>query len=111
MRVDAAIEGLRAWAASNAAIVVAVAQLGIFLLPIVLGVFALRGQMDATIYGVAAAILAYALGLVLERVLDRPRPFVALGFTPLFAHAPDASACASRQSFDGLHDGLDVGRN
>jgi undecaprenyl-diphosphatase len=36
-------------------------------------------------------VIAIAVGLVLERVLGRPRPFVALGITPLIAHAQDSS--------------------
>ncbi|HEY7060747.1 MAG TPA: phosphatase PAP2 family protein [Chloroflexota bacterium] len=33
----------------------------------------------------------YLLAVVLEHVLARPRPFVALGFPPLFPHAADSS--------------------
>src|SRR5207237_1967379 len=46
---------------------------------------------DAILVGVVTAGLALALGLVLERTLSRPRPFVELGFQPLFPHAADSS--------------------
>ena len=40
---------------------------------------------------IVTALVAFLLGLVLERTLSRPRPFVELGFQPLFAHAADSS--------------------
>jgi undecaprenyl-diphosphatase len=41
--------------------------------------------------GCLAAVVAICLGLVLERTLARPRPFVALGLAPLIPHAQDSS--------------------
>ena len=74
-------------------LVVLVAQAGIFLLPLALVVLALRSQalLEPAIYGILAATVALILGFILEHVLDRPRPFIALGFTPLFPHANDSS--------------------
>jgi undecaprenyl-diphosphatase len=40
---------------------------------------------------VAAAFVAFALTLAVEQVVYRPRPFVDLGFEPLFPHARDSS--------------------
>ena len=79
------------------AIVLLVAQAGIFVLPIALLVVWLvasapsDGRRAAIVAGVASGIVAIAVGLVLERTLNRPRPFVELGFDPLFAHAHDSS--------------------
>ena len=75
------------------AIVLLVAQAGIFVLPIALLVVWLvasapsDGRRAAIVAGVASGIVAIAVGLVLERTLNRPRPFVELGFDPLFPHA------------------------
>ena len=49
------------------------------------------GRREALVAGVASAVVAIAVGLVLERMLNRPRPFVELGFQPLFPHAADSS--------------------
>src|SRR5438105_5052934 len=80
-----------------AGLVVVVANYGILLLPLtLLGVW-LRGDLpadrrrDTILVGVVTAGLAFLLGLVLERTLSRPRPFVELAFQPLFAHAADSS--------------------
>jgi undecaprenyl-diphosphatase len=73
------------------------AELGVFVLPLLLVVswFArgetLAARRQAVLAGCLAAVVAIAVGLVLERVLGRPRPFVGLGFTPLIDHAPDSS--------------------
>jgi undecaprenyl-diphosphatase len=78
-------------------IVLAVAQAGIFVLPIALVVVWLvasapnDGRREAVVVGVVSGIVAIAVGLVLERILNRPRPFVELGFEPLFRHAQDSS--------------------
>jgi undecaprenyl-diphosphatase len=80
-----------------AGVVLLVAQAGIFVLPIaLLGVWLVAsaptdGRREAVLVGVVSAIAAFALGLILERVLNRPRPFAELGFDPLFPHAPDSS--------------------
>src|SRR5260370_26745749 len=74
-----------------------VAQAGMFLLPIALLLIWLfastpnDGRREAIVAGVASAVVAMAVGLLLERTLNRPRPFVELGFTPLFPHAADSS--------------------
>jgi hypothetical protein len=65
-------------------------------LPLALVVVWLRSESmskprQAIVTGVGTAALAFCLGLVLERSLDRARPFVELGFTPLVAHVADAS--------------------
>jgi undecaprenyl-diphosphatase len=80
-----------------AGIVLVVAQYGIFLLPAALVLVWLvgstpnDGRREAVLAGVVAAIAAAAVGLVLERILGRPRPFVELGFDPLFPHVRDSS--------------------
>jgi undecaprenyl-diphosphatase len=82
------------WLAGGVALV---AQAGIFGLPIALPVVWLVAnppkdqRREAVLAGVLAAALAVGTGLILERILSRPRPFVALGFDPLFAHAQDSS--------------------
>jgi len=79
------------------AIVLVVAQAGIVVLPIALLSiwFVARtpndGRREAVVAGIGSTIVAFAVGLVLERILSRPRPFVELGFVPLFPHAPDSS--------------------
>jgi undecaprenyl-diphosphatase len=73
------------------------AEWGVFLLPLVLAVswFApgetLAARRNAVLAGCLAAVFAIVVGLVLERVLGRPRPFVGLGFSPLIDHAQDSS--------------------
>ncbi|HLZ29433.1 MAG TPA: phosphatase PAP2 family protein [Chloroflexota bacterium] len=99
--MDAALVlGLYHWATGQAwlaNLVVVVAQNGIFVLPIVVAVRGFQTLVDgdrlreAIIAGGAAAVLAFAIGLVLERTLHRPRPFLELGFPPLFPHADDSS--------------------
>src|SRR5712692_3278125 len=79
------------------AVVLVVAQAGIFLLPIALLLIWLvastpnDGRREAIVAGVASGMVAIAVGLLLERILSRPRPFVELGFEPLFPHAQDSS--------------------
>jgi undecaprenyl-diphosphatase len=74
-----------------------VANFGIFILPLTLAVAWFRAHLpgdsrrDAILVGVIAAAIAFGVGLVLERTLGRPRPFVELGFQPLFPHAADSS--------------------
>src|SRR5216684_1795792 len=88
------LAGSQAW---FGAIVLMVTQAGIFVLPIALLVVWLvasapsDGRRAAIVAGVASGIVAIAVGLVLERTLNRPRPFVELGFDPLFPHAQDSS--------------------
>jgi undecaprenyl-diphosphatase len=91
---------LHQWAAAQAwltNLVVLIAQNGIVVLPVAVVVLWLWPRAygdwvrEPIIAGCAAAVLAFATGLVLERVLHRPRPFLELGFTPLFPHADDSS--------------------
>jgi undecaprenyl-diphosphatase len=77
-------------------VVVLIAQYGIFVLPVALLIVWVRSDSwsiprQAVLAGFAAALIAFCLGLVLERSLGRPRPFVELGFTPMIAHVPDSS--------------------
>ena len=82
-----------------ASLVGIVANFGIFVLPLTLAVTWFRvgeslpgdSRRDAILVGVIAAAIAFGVGLVLERTLSRPRPFVELGFQPLFPHAADSS--------------------
>jgi undecaprenyl-diphosphatase len=80
-----------------ATLVVFIANYGIFVLPLALLIYWFRADMpgdrcrDAILVGVVTAGVAFVLGLVLERTLSRPRPFVELGFQPLFPHAADSS--------------------
>jgi undecaprenyl-diphosphatase len=80
-----------------AGLVVVLANYGIYVLPLALVIMWFRANgpadrcRDAILVGVVTAGLALALGLVLERTLSRPRPFVELGFQPLFPHAADSS--------------------
>ncbi|MGI9149729.1 MAG: phosphatase PAP2 family protein [Chloroflexota bacterium] len=77
--------------------VVIVAQAGVFALPLALVAVWFRSgtrgerHREAIVAGCVAAMLAVAIGLVLERALHRPRPFLELGFAPLFPHADDSS--------------------
>ncbi|HEY0580808.1 MAG TPA: phosphatase PAP2 family protein [Chloroflexota bacterium] len=74
-----------------------IAESGIFLLPLALLLVWFRtasaglGPREAVLTGFVAAALAFGVGYMLEQLLSRPRPFVALGLTPLFAHAADSS--------------------
>jgi len=94
------VVALYQWASSQAwlaNLVVFLAQNGIFVLPIA-GLFVWFGARadryrlrEAIIAGCVTAVLGFAIGLVLERVLHRPRPFLELGFAPLFPHVDDSS--------------------
>lgn len=83
-----------AWLATLA---VAIADAGVFVLPVALLVVWLRASPTpamarrAVVAGCMAALVAMCLGLVLERTLGRPRPFVEFGIAPLIPHAPDSS--------------------
>jgi undecaprenyl-diphosphatase len=97
---SAAVFALHQWAVSQASaadLALALAQYGVVLLPLAAVALWTRnddsrdGRRVAILVGVVAAILAFALGLVLERTLHRPRPFVELGFEPLVPHAADSS--------------------
>jgi undecaprenyl-diphosphatase len=94
------VRALYQWASSAAtldSLVVLVAQAGIFVLPVVLlaAWFVDTAPADrrrqAVVVGCVAAVFAVAVGLTLERLLHRPRPFVELGLTPLFPHADVSS--------------------
>jgi undecaprenyl-diphosphatase len=91
---------VHAWVTSQtwfATAVVFVAEAGIALLPVALVVVWFRssrlddGRREAILVGVVAAAVAFVVTLAVEQVLNRPRPFVELGFEPLFPHAPDSS--------------------
>src|SRR5258708_35319132 len=75
----------QAWFGAGVSVV---AQTGIFLLPIALLLIWLfastpnDGRREAIVAGVASAVVAMAVGLVLEPAPNRPRPFVGLGFPP-----------------------------
>ena len=76
---------------------VLVAQKGMLVLPVTVGVVALRSSRSGSLVRLAAlaGILAVALAAVLIPIVgalvDRPRPFVALPIMPLFPHVPDSS--------------------
>jgi undecaprenyl-diphosphatase len=80
-----------------AAAIVLVAQTGVFVLPVALvAAWLLAGstgdrQRKAILVGWCASGLAFATGLLLEHISNRPRPFVEFGFDPLFPHAADTS--------------------
>ena len=79
-----------------AALVVALANYGIFLLPLSVILIWFRPETTenvrrALVVGLVSAVVAFGVGLILERTLTRPRPFVELGFQPLFPHAADSS--------------------
>jgi undecaprenyl-diphosphatase len=79
-----------------AGLAVVVANYGVYVLPLALLVIWLRADTPAdwrraVLAGIVTALVAFLLGLVLERTLSRPRPFVELGFQPLFTHAADSS--------------------
>ena len=82
------------WLATAA---VLLADYGVFVLPAMMVVLwfwpeqSLPFRRGAIVTGCLAACVAIGLGLVLERTLSRPRPFVALGFTPLIPHVSDSS--------------------
>ena len=80
-----------------ATLVAFAANYAIWVLPLALVIVWFRSDMpgdrrrEAILVGFIAAGLAFGLGLGLERTLARPRPFVELGFQPLFPHAADSS--------------------
>ena len=83
------------WLATSA---ILIANYGVFVLPVVLVIAWFGGDQHsaprrrhAIVAGCLAAAVAICIGLVLERALARPRPFVALGFVPLVEHAADSS--------------------
>lgn len=91
---------LHSWAEAYpplAGIIVQMAERGIFLLPILLGVFYLwPGQgtperRQVLLACAASFVLAAVLVEILGHVVDRPRPFVALSISPLFSHPADSS--------------------
>ena len=94
------VTALYGWAASGAtarAVTVAAAQWLVLLVPAALlvawwwprpGVHARRWVLVACAVSLALSGLAV---LVLTRLVDRARPFVALGLAPLFAHGADSS--------------------
>jgi undecaprenyl-diphosphatase len=94
------VVALYAWANANPVLTlltVALAQAGLFLLPLALVLLWLwpspsqLPRRQAVLASALAGVLAVLLVLVLEHLFSRPRPFVALGFAPLFAHAADSS--------------------
>jgi undecaprenyl-diphosphatase len=76
---------------------VLVADDGVWLLPLALVAAWFIGgpsrgtRQQAVLAGCLAAVVAVGLGLILEHMLARPRPFVALGIEPLLPHAADSS--------------------
>ncbi|MBV8717843.1 MAG: phosphatase PAP2 family protein [Chloroflexi bacterium] len=76
-----------------AGLAVAFANYGVFVLPVALVLLGWRRPelRRAVATGIIAGGVAFGLGLVLERVLSRPRPFVELAFEPLLPHAADSS--------------------
>lgn len=80
-----------------APLVVAFAQVGIFVLPAGLALIWLWPPGDAplrrrTVVAAATAfVLAALLSQLLTPLVDRPRPFVGLGLVPLVAHPADSS--------------------
>jgi len=76
---------------------VAVAQDGLFLLPVALVLLWLWPSSaqpwcrHAVLASVLAGALAVLLVLVLEHLFSRPRPFVTLELAPLFPHPRDSS--------------------
>src|SRR5438309_7470491 len=99
--MDASIvQALHQWASSAnwlSSLVILLAQAGAFGLPLALVVAwfveteASDRRRQAVVVGCVAAVVGLGLGLVLEGVVHRPRPFVELGLTPLFPHADDSS--------------------
>jgi undecaprenyl-diphosphatase len=90
---------LHDWAASQSLLTTAVdlvAEYGVLVLPIALVLIWVRADgmsapRQGILTGCVAALIAFGLGLVLERTLGRPRPFVELGFAPLIEHVADSS--------------------
>jgi undecaprenyl-diphosphatase len=93
------VSSLHDWVTSQpmlGSLVELIAQYGIFVLPVAVVLVWVRADSSSSarqsvVAGCVAAVLAFGLGLVLERTLGRPRPFVELGFTPLIAHVADSS--------------------
>ena len=97
---SAIVAGLHGWAVAQpwfGSLAVLVANDGVWLLPLALLVAWFAGRPSrgprqrAVLAGCLAAVVAVGLGLLLEHVLVRPRPFVALGIEPLVPHAADSS--------------------
>jgi undecaprenyl-diphosphatase len=91
---------LHGWAASSpvlAFLVTIIAEDGPFLLPIFLGVLWFWRSRDrstnrrAVLAGGISVGVALVLMVLLGFLIDRPRPFVELGFIPLFPHGSDSS--------------------
>jgi len=78
-------------------LVVMLAEGGVFLLPLVLGALWFRPRSDrssrrqALLAGAISFALALVLVAALSHAVQRPRPFVVLGFQPLFGHGADSS--------------------
>jgi undecaprenyl-diphosphatase len=78
-------------------LVVAVAERGLYLLPIALAAIWFWPAADrltrrrAVLAGLISALVAGLMILTLGSVVERARPFVALGFPPLFPHGTDSS--------------------
>src|SRR5436190_1655663 len=97
---NAIVLALHGWTVENSTatcVVAFVAQYGIFVLPLVLAgswlwPCPLRAtRHEAIVAGAGAIVLAFLVSLALGLVIDRPRPFVALGLSPLFAYPADSS--------------------
>ena len=97
---SAIVVGLHGWAVAQpwlGSLAVLVADDGVWLLPPALiaawfvGGPSRAARQQAVLAGCLAAVVAVGLGLLLEHVLARPRPFVALGIQPLVPHAADSS--------------------
>lgn len=96
----ALVLALHSWTLSNpwaAVLATFVAERGIFLLPAALMVIWLlpgAGRWErrgAAVAGAVAFAMAGVLSAGLGLVVDRPRPFLALGISPLFAHSANSS--------------------
>ncbi len=72
-----------------------IAEYGIFVLPVALAaIWLVTGPgptREAVLAGAIAFVLAILLSFALGLVIDRPRPFLALGTTPLFSYPVDSS--------------------
>jgi undecaprenyl-diphosphatase len=68
------------------------AQQGVYLAALVLlALWTRRQGLRAVVAALAGAAVALLLAQILGAAWDRPRPFVAQHFTPLFPHATDSS--------------------
>lgn len=88
------------WAVASAAtsaLVVAIAQYGLYLLPIALALIwfwpgaDVPARRQAVLAALVSAAVVVVLVFVLGHLVERVRPFVALGLTPLFPHGTDSS--------------------